>query len=188
MEYSGFLQNNKIKLRALEPEDLEYLYEWENNTSLWIHSNTLSPYSKYTIKQYIENSHQDIFESKQLRLMVELIDFKIVIGTIDLFDVDFYNSRAGVGILIGNEVYRGKGYAGASLDLLINYAFNKLNLFQLYCNISEDNIHSLQLFKSRNFVVTGKKIAWQKNGKQMNNVFFLQLLSKGLSFNSSDLS
>ena len=63
----------EIKLRALEPEDLELLYEWENNNEYWIISNTVSPFSKYTLKRYIENSHKNIYETGQLRLMIDHI-------------------------------------------------------------------------------------------------------------------
>lgn len=35
-----------IRLRALEPEDLELLYSWENNLSYWVISNTITPFSK----------------------------------------------------------------------------------------------------------------------------------------------
>ena len=175
---NNLLQNNKVKLRALEPEDLEYLYLWENDTSLWEHSNTLSPYSRYVIKNYIENSHRDIFEAKQQRFMIECVQRQSVMGIIDLFDVDFYNLRAGVGILIAEEKNRKKGYAGEALNLLIKYAFQHLHLNQLYCNINENNHISLKLFQGHGFVITGKKIAWTKSSEKMDDVFFLQLLAK----------
>lgn len=70
------MKYEKIRLRALEPEDLELLYQWENESSYWIISNTVSPFSKYTLKRYMENSHKSIYETGQLRLMVELIDTK----------------------------------------------------------------------------------------------------------------
>ncbi len=172
----NLLQNDIIKLRALEPEDLEYLYKWENDTSLWEHSNTLSPYSRFVIKNYIENSHLDIFETKQQRFMIDSFEENATIGTIDLFDIDFYNLRAGVGILIAEEKHRHKGFAGQALKLLIQYAFLHLNLNQLYCSINENNHTSLKLFQKYGFVITGKKIAWVKSAGKMNDVYFLQLL------------
>jgi len=174
----NFLQSNHIKLRALEPEDLEYLYEWENDTTNWMHSNTLSPYSRYLIKSYIENSHRDIFETKQQRFMIDNIEKQQTIGTVDLFDIDFYNLRAGVGILIAEEKNRKQGYATEALNILIKYAFQHLGLNQLYCNINVNNIASLRLFQSRGFEITGKKIAWVKFGNKMSDVYFLQLLAK----------
>ena len=64
------LENGNIRLRAVEPEDLDRLYSWENNTRLWDVGNTRNPYSRYILKQYIINSDKDIYENKQLRLMI----------------------------------------------------------------------------------------------------------------------
>jgi diamine N-acetyltransferase len=151
-----------IKLRALEPEDLELLYEWENNDEYWIISNTISPFSRYTLKLYIENSHKNLYETGQLRLMIDLIPEKVTIGTIDIFDFDSYHKRAGVGILIADEKYRHKGYATLGLQCLINYCFDTLQLHQLFCNIIENNTESLELFKKIGFKEIGVKKDWIK--------------------------
>ncbi|PQJ23517.1 GNAT family N-acetyltransferase, partial [Tenacibaculum sp. SG-28] len=64
------LHGEHIRLRALEPEDLEFLFQIENNETFWEVSHTLIPFSKYILKQYIANAHQDIYEAKQLRLLI----------------------------------------------------------------------------------------------------------------------
>src|SRR5512137_1331368 len=115
------MKYKEVKLRALEPEDLELLYEWENNESYWAISNTISPFSRFTLKRYLENSHKSIYETGQLRLMIDHISEKVTIGTIDLFDFDPYHKRAGIGILIANEDYRRKGYASMALTCLSAY-------------------------------------------------------------------
>ena len=56
--------NQQINLQALDAEDLEFLYQIENNESFWEVSHTQTPFSKYILKQYIENAHLDIFEAK----------------------------------------------------------------------------------------------------------------------------
>jgi len=147
----------EIKLRALEPEDLELLYEWENNNEYWIISNTVSPFSKYTLKRYIENSHKNIYETGQLRLMIDHITDRQTIGTIDIFDFDSYHKRAGIGILIAKENYRGKGYATMALTCLTDYCFKTLLLHQLYCNILENNCESIDLFIKLGFKRWGKR-------------------------------
>ncbi|MBN1250983.1 MAG: GNAT family N-acetyltransferase, partial [Bacteroidales bacterium] len=170
---SNLLENNIIKLRAIEPEDLELLYKWENNSENWQFSNTLVPYSKYILKQYIENSNKDIFETKQLRLIIINKIDNSAIGTIDLFDIDFYNLKAGIGILIADSENRKKGYAGISLEIIINYSFKYLGLNQLYCEISEKNTSSLKLFQNLHFLISGKLISWKKTSETFENVFFL---------------
>ena len=171
------LKGKHIYLRALEPEDLELVHSIENDEAFWEVSNTEIPYSKYLIKQYIEQSHRDIYEVKQLRLVISTYDDE-AIGLIDIFDFDFKNKRAGIGILIKDIKNRSKGYGGEALELLVSYCFSKLNLHQLYCNISEDNQASLNLFLKQGFEKVGLKKDWNlANGKYKNEYLF-QLINK----------
>ncbi len=156
------MEYEKISLRSLEPEDLELLYEWENNSIYWIISNTVTPFSKYTLKRYMENSHKSIYETGQLRLMIDLIPEKKTIGTIDIFDFDPFHKRAGLGILIADESERRKGYASMALKCLIDYCFTTLQLHQLYCNILANNCESMDLFRKQGFVESGIKKDWIK--------------------------
>jgi diamine N-acetyltransferase len=171
------MKNEKIRLRALEPEDLELLYEWENNDSYWVISNTVSPFSKYTLKRYLENSHKNIYETGQLRLMIDQIPDKVTIGTIDIFDFDPFHKRAGLGILIANEAYRRKGYASMSLTILIEYCFKTLQLHQLYCNVLANNCESMELFKKQGFVQTGIKKDWIKTSDGYFDEYMFQLIN-----------
>ena len=155
------LEGKNLILRALEPTDVDVLFEWENNEKLWHLSNTITPFSRFTMEQYILNAHQDIYTTKQLRLMIDKKepDGNNLIGSIDLFDFDPTNKRAGLGVLI-IENERSKGYASEALDLLINYCFTTLQLHQVYCNISADNQASLKLFEKQNFSMVGQKKEW----------------------------
>jgi diamine N-acetyltransferase len=158
-------EENKIVLRALEPDDLEILYKWENDRDIWKVSNTIVPFSRYILQQYIENAHLDIYQTKQLRLMIDLIDKEnkcFTVGAIDLFDFDPFHLRAGIGILIGNKGYRNKGFAKQALSEIIKYAFKVLQLHQLYANITVDNEVSLYVFKNSGFILCGVKKDWVK--------------------------
>lgn len=172
------LKYESITLRAVEPEDLELLYLWENDDSLWNHSNTLIPYSKFTLKRYIANSHKSLYETGQLRLMIDLTNGKRTIGTIDLFDFDHFHSRAGVGILIASESDRHLGYASQAIECLINYAFSTLHLHLLWCNILETNTDSIRLFEKHGFVVCGKRAEWVKKEDDYLSEYQLQLINK----------
>jgi diamine N-acetyltransferase len=168
---------DKINLRALEPEDLELLYEWENNSSYWTISNTVTPFSKYTLKRYMENSHKSIYETGQLRLMIEIIDGEKTIGTIDIFDFDPFHKRAGIGILIADEDQRRKGYATMALKCLIEYCFKTLQLHQLYCNILANNTESMDLFRKQGFVQTGNKKEWVKTAEGYLDELMFQMMN-----------
>ena len=170
------LENEIIKLRALEPTDIEIIYNWENNTNIWNVSNTITPFAKHIIKEYIESAHLDIYQTKQLRLIIETNNTPI--GTIDLFDFDPYNLRAGIGILIAEDKNKQKGYATSALNLFIEYAFNTLGLHQIYCNISESNSPSLKLFKNAKFEIIGNKKDCNKTVNGFENEYILQLINK----------
>jgi diamine N-acetyltransferase len=171
------LTGTNIKLRAPEPEDLEYLYLWENDTSVWQVSNTLTPFSRYTLRAYIESAQLDLFEAKQLRLMIDIMGPpEKTIGTIDLYDFDPFHNRAGIGILIGDKSQRKKGYASEALRLLIEYCFLTLSIHQLFCNISADNSTSIQLFQNFGFVKAGEKKAWLKTPDGWKTENFYQLI------------
>lgn len=172
------LQGNTIFLRALEPEDLVFIYRIENDENIWEVSNTQTPYSKFLITQYLENAHQDIYEAKQLRLAICKIENLEAIGLIDLFDFDPKNKRAGVGIIIQNDVDRNNGFGKEALGLMINYAFHQLQLHQLYANIGTENLPSLSLFTTFGFEKIGVKKDWNFTNNSFHDEVLLQLIKK----------
>ncbi len=172
------LRGEHIYLRALEPEDLEFVYALENDESIWEISNTQTPYSKFLIHQYLENAQQDIYEAKQLRLAICLVNYDNAVGLIDLFDFDPKNNRAGIGILIQNIENRTKGIGSEALALLIKYSFQQLQLNQLYANIDSDNKHSLQLFSKFGFQEIGLKKQWNRINNVYKDEYMFQLINK----------
>jgi diamine N-acetyltransferase len=172
------LKGEKIYLRALEPEDLEFVFAIENDESIWEVSNTQTPYSRFLIKQYLENAHQDIYEAKQLRLAICEKDSGQAFGLIDLFDFDPKNHRAGIGVVIQNETDRSRGVGKEALGLLIDYAFKQLNLHQLYANIGVNNEISLKLFTTFGFQKIGIKKDWVYLRGQYYDEAIFQLINK----------
>jgi diamine N-acetyltransferase len=170
------LKGKNIYLRALEPEDLDFIYALENNESIWEVSNTQTPYSRFLIRQYLENAHQDIYEAKQLRLAICHNETEETLGLIDIFDFDPKNNRAGVGILIGSQAYRSKGTGSEALELVIKYSFQQLQVHQLYANIGSDNEISLQLFTKFGFQKIGIKKDWNKVNNDYKDELLFQLI------------
>lgn len=168
-----------INLRALEPEDIDLLYKWENDKEIWHISDTLAPFSKFILQKYIDNSHLDIYQTKQLRLMIDLKreENYQTVGAIDLFDFNPIHLRAGVGVLIGGKNERNKGLATLALRELIQYAFSILNLHQLYCNIQAENEISMRLFAKAGFVIVGTKKEWNRSHDGYKDEVLLQLIN-----------
>lgn len=172
------LKGDTIYIRALEPNDLEFIYAIENDLSVWEVSNTQTPYSRFLIKQYLENAHQDIYEAKQLRLAICQDEDYPAIGLIDLFDFDPKNNRAGMGIVIHKDKNRNQSIGTEALKLLIDYSFYHLNLHQLYANIGTQNKASIALFTKFGFENIGVKKDWiLVNGNYQDEAIF-QLINK----------
>jgi len=171
------LEGESVLLRAMEPEDVDVLYKWENDTGVWKVSNTIAPFSKYILREFIDNQRYDMFETKQIRLIIESKAERRPVGTIDLFDLDPYNRRAGVGVLIYESRDKRQGYASEALALLIRYCFQTLMLNQLHCNVPAMNVPSLGLFQSKGFSIVGLKKEWVKTTSGWQDEYMLQLIN-----------
>jgi diamine N-acetyltransferase len=175
---------DKVLLRAMEPEDVEILYNWENDTSVWQLSTTIAPLSRYMLEQYVLNTNMDIYSSRQLRMMIDLkeeVNGMKTIGSVDLFEFEPSHMRAGIGILVHKD-FRGRGLASEAIDLLIHYAFQTLQLHQVFCNISTANTDSLNLFKSKGFEYIGTKKQWNRFNNHWHDEAMFQMIN-----NNSDL-
>ena len=168
------IEGNSVRRRAVEPEDLDVLYRWENDPDVWSVSGTTEPFSLHQMRRFIaEQQAADIFRTGQLRLMIEAPANGSEsspapsgqpwrpVGAVDLFEFDPQHRRAGIGILIHDPAHRGKGFAADALDVVCRYARTVLGLHQLWCNVGVDNTASLALFRRAGFAETGRKREWQ---------------------------
>lgn len=169
------LQKDDIKLRALEPEDLDWLFNLENDTKLWEVSQTIAPFSKSVLKNYISNAQENIYSAGQLRLVITKSNTKQNIGLIDLYDFDAMNKKAGVGIVILPE-FQNQNYASKALQVIISYAFSHLDLHQLFACIISDNIKSTKLFENSGFSLSGTKKDWIYSKGRYKNQYIYQLI------------
>lgn len=140
------LHSGGVMLRAPEPEDLEVMFRFENSTDVWEMSNTTGPYSRFQLKQYIEQAQNDLFADRQLRLMIENAARQVV-GIIDVCYFDPLHNRAEVGVMIDKE-FRRQGIGHEALALLEEHCFNYLGIHQLFAYIAVENLPCRKLFAS----------------------------------------
>lgn len=169
------LTDGTISLRAPEPNDIDDMYVWENDASVWTDGCVRAPMSRKALYDYINSYNPDPCAAGQLRLIVELNTTETPIGMIDLFDFDPLNRRAGVGILL-DSAHRGKGYGTATLRLLCDYARIHLGLHQLWAIVSRTNQPSLSLFASAGFKSCGSLRSWIRIGESYSDALFYQRL------------
>ena len=162
-----------LRLRKIEPSDLPFLYQWENDATMWADSDTHNPLSRHDLHQYIENTTGDIYRDGQLRLIIEGVadtSSPNIIGCIDLFDFDARNRKSAIGMYIAPEA-RGKGVGKQAVQLLEDYAFGFLHLRMLYAIISVHNSACSHIYEQmgyipssllRDWTLEGDAILWQK--------------------------
>ena len=167
------MTDGTYRLRAPEPEDLDVLFNMENDSSIWMVSGNAVPYSRYQIKKYIQQSQHDFYTDRQIRFMIEREADNVVMGTVDLTDIDPYNGRAEVGIALLSE-YRGQGIASAALKIVLGYAKRVLRLRQLFCLVPADNETSVKLFASNGFGESGRLQQWLVHEESYSDVLILQ--------------
>lgn len=164
----------KIRLRAIEPEDLDLLYRIENDMVLWNVGATNVPYSRYTLHDYIANSSCDIYTDRQVRFMIENAEGEVV-GIVDIVNFDPRHQRAEVGVVVEN-VHRRKGYACAALNQLAGYSLSVLHLHQLYAVVDAANEASVELFAKMGYEITAELKDWLFDGQHYNKSLIMQLL------------
>lgn len=163
-----------IRLRALEPSDLEVLYIWENDSDVWRVSGTLSPISRERLAHFIEEQSYDIYTTRQMRLIIEAEG--MIVGSLDIFDFDPQHRRFGIGILIYQDDYRRKGYAKEAITEVVKYGRNTLDLRQIWATIAADNIASIALFESCGFTKCAHRKEWLNRGGEFIDELEYQLI------------
>ena len=153
-----------IKLRKIEPSDLPFLYQWENDATMWADSDTHNPLSRHDLHQYIENTTGDIYRDGQLRLIIEESQLSTkVVGCIDLFDFDARNRKAAIGMYIAPEA-RGKGVGKQAVQQLLDYAFDFLHLRMVYAIISVHNTACSHIYEQMGFTPSSPLANWTLEG------------------------
>ena len=94
--------NRQCQVDLLPLQFVKFVARWVTPST-----STQTPYSKFLIRQYIENAHRDIYDIKQLRLVICTKRGRAV-GLIDVFDLDIKDQRAALGILIADPKDRKK--------------------------------------------------------------------------------
>lgn len=171
------IKGEKIYLRAMEPEDLDLIFEVENNEELWQVSATNAPVSRFAVRNFIANATGDIYADRQLRLMACVNGSGAPAAIADITGFDPRHSRAEVGIAV-LPGFRGKGIATDTLLTLSRYARRELRIRLLYAIVPEGNAPSLRLFGKAGYARTAVLADWLlSNGKAENAVVFEKALS-----------
>ena len=164
----------QVKLRAIEPEDLDLLYRIENDVKLWNVGTSNVPYSRYTLHDYVANASDDIYTDRQVRMMVENAEGEIV-GIVDVVNFDPSNCRAEVGLII-LDAFRRHGYGSSTLEQISDYALKVLHLHQLYVYVDCRNEASVNLFRNSGYQESARIKDWLYDGRDYHDALMMQLV------------
>ena len=164
-----------IYLRKLTMDDLDYLKSVENNKSFWKYSFQNQYYSNDELIQFIHDSQLPVEQTNQIRFVICKTQTNEQLGFVDLFEIDFTKSQTGISILISDTKNRSKGYGKLSLKKVIKYAKEELYIKNLYCNISDDNLSSINFFKSVGFKEISKNSNLYVSSTDINYESIIQL-------------
>lgn len=147
------LIGHRIKLRAVELDDVEKLAKWRSNPDVYEYFYEYEPLSTIQQKKWLEKE----LENKENKFfIVSTLDGEAV-GTVGFVDIDWRNRKAEWGrILIAEQKYRKDGYGSEVLILILEYAFEHLNLNKLYCEALVSNQKAIALYKKFGFKEDGR--------------------------------
>ena len=168
---TSLIEKEGIALRAVEPDDIDFLYLAENDSQAWSASATVAPMSRHILQQYLEQYRADLYADRQLRLIAIERKTGNKIGIADLYDYDPRNNRCGVGIYIAPNM-RGKGYGRLMLGLLSVYAQEFLGIHNLYAIISTDNTPSRHVFAHCGYSEVAILPQWIKTSRGYTSAVF----------------
>lgn len=139
------LHSKRLHLRALEPNDADFMYEVENDAEAWRYSDTVAPLSRRLLREYALNYDADPFSAGQLRLIITEKGNEIPVGIADLYDISQRHRRGFVGVYICKD-FRGRGFAGETLELLEDFAKDTLHLHQLGSKVEDGHKTAEKIF------------------------------------------
>lgn len=157
-----------IRLRKLEPYDLPYLYQWENDSAAWADGANHHPLSQQDLRDYISSTTGDIYKDGQLRMIVvssyDEASVETTLGCVDLVNFDPRNRKAELAIYIAPDVRR-RGYASEALMAVEQLAFRNLGLRLLYAFVSARNKAAMALFSRAGYVSSMPIFNWTLEGE-----------------------
>lgn len=152
------LKGQKVLLRAVELEDMEFLRtminddEMEKNVVGWSFVT-----SKYEQQKWYESQIQN---KNNIRFIIEADGNAIGLAT--LTNIDWKNRKACHGIKLYGDNIKGKGYGSDTVKTVMKYAFEELQLNRLYGSMLEYNQASRKLYE---------KVGWKQEGVEKQSIF-----------------
>lgn len=153
MKYFKKLIGEKIYLSPMNVEDAEKFVEWLNDFSV---TDYVAGSSNVMTLQGELEWFQDI-SKKRANFAIITMEKEELIGTISIESIDFINRIGTLGIFIGTEEGRNKGYGTEAVNLILDYGFNYLNLQNIKLDVLDFNERAIACYKKCGFKEYGRR-------------------------------
>lgn len=162
----------EITLRAIEPDDIDFVLTLDNEMDLWNFGDQHAPLSRYALENYIMTYDTDPICAGEVRLIAFSGENRC--GIIDIFSIDPYNYTAQIGIAI-EKTSRKKGLGTASLNAALRYCKECLGLYAAAATVDYRNTGAIALFEKCRFLSCGCMKAWRRtNGNERSDMTIFQ--------------
>ena len=171
-----FLKGSKVILRPLNKEtDLESACRWVNDPEVRNYLTVSFPSMLVQEEKWFDNL---VKKENEILLAIETLENKNLIGFMGLHKINWIDSNATTGAMIGEKEYWGKGYGTDAKMILLNYAFNRLRLHRISSSVIAFNERSLKYSLKCGYKEEGRvREKFFRNGKYWDEIL-LGILKK----------
>ena len=140
-------KNFKVKLRAIEQSDLKLIQRWRNMSSI---QSFVREYREMSMEN-IEKWYDSIINNKDFVFFIIEDLEKTPIGVTGLTYIDWVNKHADLHLGLYEKPWGDKEYGTATMEIILDYGFNFINLNKIYAEIYSIDTNKLQLFEGNSF-------------------------------------
>jgi RimJ/RimL family protein N-acetyltransferase len=146
------ITGKKIRLRAIERSDIPAFVRWLNDPEVTQYLVTYMPMSQAQEERWFE---AQLEQRDGFILGIETLDGKLI-GNLALVHIDWKNSRAGLGVVLGEKEYWGQGYGTDAITALLGFAFKQMNLHSVHLTTYEYNKRAIRCYEKCGFKLEGR--------------------------------
>ena len=173
MPYFRKLVGQRLYLSPFDADDVKIYTKWAH----WMNEQTVAanygdpnnPVSLASAKKTLEGLAGH-------RFAMVLLDGDVCIGHVSLHDLDHLNRHAFIGIFIGEEEHRGKGYGAEAMRLVLDYGFKTMNLHSIMLSVHADNAAAIACYKKVGFREAGRRRDWKFKDGNYIDVLYMDIL------------
>lgn len=151
----------KVRLRAIERDDLPRFVEWFNDPEVRHHLLVYLPFSLAQEERWFESLQGRLERQESVVLAIETND-GIHIGNISLDSINWKDHNAELGIVIGEKAYWNQGYGADAIRALLGLAFLEMSLHRVFLRVDVDNARGIRCYE---------KVGFRKEGTSREAVF-----------------